>query len=428
MQASQGLRVLRQHSLILRGHLPRAFACSAAGFLRRFSNYVSPIALTTSSVPVQLFPPLHSSLSSRSLSTTAEDKYNNVPAQVLAKLGTNLHLRKNHPLHTIKTLIEEHFHKNYQGKADEPLFRTFDQLHPKVSAKKCFDELLVEPDHVSRKPTDTFYFDRNTVLRTHTSAHQTDLMRAGHNAFLVTGDCYRRDEIDSSHYPVFHQMEGVRLWHKDEMTSEQVLDDLKQTLEAVVETLFGKVEKRWVDAYFPFTHPSLELEILFAGQWLEVLGCGVIQQQILNEFCKLPDKRGWAFGLGLERLAMVLFQIPDIRLFWSEDPRFTKQFTHRAITAFQPFSKYPPVFKDISAWWPDGYHDNDFFQLIRDQAGDWVEKVELIDEFTHPKTKRLSKCFRVHYRSMDRNLTNAEVDEVNFKVRDTLHAQGLELR
>ena len=85
---------------------------------------------------------------------------------------------------------------------------------------------------------------------------------------------------------------------------------------------------RWVEAYFPFTTPSLELEIYFNDDWLEVLGCGVIQQPILEK-CDMGDKHGWAFGLGLERLAMVLFDIPDIRLFWTDDKRFLKQFKVR---------------------------------------------------------------------------------------------------
>lgn len=81
---------------------------------------------------------------------------------------------------------------------------------------------------------------------------------------------------------------------------------------------------RWVDAYFPFTDPSYELEIFFNGEWLEVLGCGVMQQPILDR--TFPGEKAWAFGLGLERLAMVLFDIPDIRLFWTADQRFLKQF------------------------------------------------------------------------------------------------------
>lgn len=93
-------------------------------------------------------------------------------------------------------------------------------------------------------------------------------------------------------------------------------------------------------AYFPFTEPSLELEIFFQGDWLEVLGCGVIHTDVLAK-CGLTHRHGWAFGLGLERLAMILFSIPDIRLFWTEDPRFTSQFKTGEVIKFTPYSKYP---------------------------------------------------------------------------------------
>jgi phenylalanyl-tRNA synthetase alpha chain len=87
-----------------------------------------------------------------------------------------------------------------------------DDLSPLVSTYDCFDSMLVAKDHVSRRPTDTYYVDPDTVLRTHTSAHEVQMMKQGVKAFLVSGDVYRRDEIDASHYPVFHQMEGVRIF------------------------------------------------------------------------------------------------------------------------------------------------------------------------------------------------------------------------
>ena len=92
----------------------------------------------------------------------------------------------------------------------------------------------------------------------------------------------------------------------------------------------------------------------------------------------MSDKIGWAFGLGLERIAMVLYSIPDVRLFWSTDPRFISQFTAGKITTFRPYSRYPPCFKDVSFWTPEHepLHENDFFDLVRDVAGDLVENVE----------------------------------------------------
>merc|ERR1719337_799620 len=109
--------------------------------------------------------------------------------------------------------------------------------------------------------------------------------------------------------------------------AQVIAADLKKTLEGLCDHLFGPVEKRWIDEYFPFTEPSFELEIFYNGDWMEVLGCGVIHHDVLRTAGLDPEKvHGWAFGLGLERLAMVLFSIPDIRLFWSQDPRFIEQF------------------------------------------------------------------------------------------------------
>lgn len=253
-----------------------------------------------------------------------------------------------------------------------------------------------------------------------------------------------RDEIDSSHYPIFHQMEGVRMFTEAELCEagavtftdrlSLVEQDLKSGLEGLARELFGDVKMRWLDDYFPFTEPSFELEIYFNGEWLEVLGCGVVHQDIVKSV-EREGQFGWAFGLGLERLAMVLFSIPDIRLFWSKDERFHNQFSSGKIVKFEPYSKYPPCLKDISFWtskhegMESSFHPNDLNEVIRDVAGDLVERVELIDEFQNPKTKRLSNCFRISYRSMDRSLTNTEIDFLQEQVREEIVARlGVELR
>ena len=129
----------------------------------------------------------------------------------------------------------------------------------------------------------------------------------------------------------------------------------------------------------------------------------------------------FSLDAGLERLAMVLFDIPDIRLFWSEDDRFLSQFQENQLTTFKPFSKYPPCFKDISFWLPENsFHENDLYEQIRSVGGDIVEDVSLIDEFQHPKTDRQSKAYRITYRHMSRTLTDSEVDAMQLQVREQL--------
>jgi phenylalanyl-tRNA synthetase alpha chain len=182
----------------------------------------------------------------------------------------------------------------------------------------------------------------------------------------------------------------------------------------------------------------LQVEVMHNGAWLEILGCGIVHEQLMANV-GLGHRVGWAFGLGLERLAMILFDVPDIRLFWSTDPRWTEQFDGKGkgqgdggIVKFKPFSRYPPVFKDCSFWSSADaapLHDNDFAAVVRECAGDLVETVTLTDEFTHPKTGKSSKCYRLTYRSMERNLTNEEVNELDRDVRAALVAElDIELR
>ena len=195
--------------------------------------------------------------------------------------------------------------------------------------------------------------------------------------------------------------------------------------------VFGDLEMRWVEAYFPFTEPSIELEIFYNNEWLEVLGSGVIHDRVMvNAGKNIEQEVGWAFGLGLERWAMKLFDIQDIRLFWSQDPRFIGQFRKGEITKFKPYSRFPTCYKDIAFWVPQfGFNENEFFELVRNVSGDLAETVEMIDTFVHPKSKRLSQCFRINYRHMDRSLTNEEVDSFQHKLRSLVEEElNCELR
>jgi phenylalanyl-tRNA synthetase alpha chain len=200
----------------------------------------------------------------------------------------------------------------------------------------CFDALNTPADHPARNEQDTFYLADGRLLRTHTSTVQIRTMQAAAPPIrvIVPGAAYRRDEVDATHSAQFHQIEGL---YVDENVS---VADLKGTLEFLMHELFGpETQVRFRPHYFPFTEPSFEIDVkskaLKGGeQWIEVCGSGMVHPAVFEEVNKArgdaaydPEKwTGFAFGLGMDRLAMILFDIPDIRLFAQNDLRFLKQF------------------------------------------------------------------------------------------------------
>jgi len=200
----------------------------------------------------------------------------------------------------------------------------------------CFDALNTPPEHPARNEQDTFYLPDGQLLRTHTSTVQIRTMQSAPPPIRVIspGAAYRRDELDATHSPQFHQIEGL---YVDENVS---IADLKGALEFFMRELFGAgTEVEFRPHYFPFTEPSLEVYVkskaLKSGeQWIEVAGSGVVHPAVFEQVNKArgdkaydPEKwSGYAFGLGMDRLAMILFDIPDIRLFAQNDLRFLKQF------------------------------------------------------------------------------------------------------
>ncbi|KIW77375.1 phenylalanine-tRNA ligase [Fonsecaea pedrosoi CBS 271.37] len=446
------------------------------------------------------------------------DQTSNLSSSILDLVGRNLYDHPDHPICITRKLIESCF--------EESTFKHFAMGNPVVTVRDNFDILGFPADHPGRSRTDTYYVNSSQLLRTHTSAHQNAAFKwlaknPSSKGYTICADVYRRDSIDRSHFPVFHQMEGARVWEaqqnraaqierdceempktglvvEDQATDftgtanplqpehdpaevQQVARHLKLSLEYLVSRILeasrqslpsaartdAPMQARWIEAYFPFTSPSFELEVLWhGGEWLELLGSGVVKQSILSR-AGLNDHISWAWGLGIERFAMLLFGIPDIRLFWSTDPRFLKQFTRGKITKFEPFSKYPACYKDIAFWikptpaassplvsqlahatsgvaaaaggdatkasptetQPAAFHENDIMEVVRDVAGSLVEDVKLVDEFVHPTTGRKSLCYRINYRSLERTLTNEEVnglhEEVGRRMKDLL---GVELR
>lgn len=395
------------------------------------------------------------------------DDFTNVTKHVCRLTERKLHRTRHNPINLISLRIRDYFHQNYKNRFSSPLYSFIDNLDPVVTPYQNFDSILVPKDHISRKKGDTYYINSEHMLRAHTSAHQQDLIRSGLDHFLCVGDVYRRDEIDRTHFPCFHQMEGlslftdqdlfitcerskiVQLFERGERNREkqechtfdcaQILQQhLKFVLEGLAKFLFGQdLECRWIDAYFPFTHPSFELEILHNGSWVEVLGCGIIEQKLLTD-SGIDYKVGWAFGLGLERLAMKLYGIPDIRMFWSTSPEFISQFEtddHHKQIVYQPVSRFPKIVNDMAMWLPneskteEPFDVSNFYEIVRSLGGDLVEKVELFDDFFHSKTQRRSHCYRITYRHMERPIRQSEISLLHNKIGDEAAASlGVEIR
>ncbi|KAH7320952.1 phenylalanyl-tRNA synthetase [Stachybotrys elegans] len=430
---------------------------------------------------------------------TTKDWFN-VPVNVLKATSRQLHLQNDHPVAITRQIIQANF--------PAPTYQCYNDFHPVVSTQQNFDSLGFPPNHPGRAKSDTYYINGSNLLRTHTSAHQADVFRQNSSdGFLIAADVYRRDAIDRSHYPVFHQMEGARTWDRTVMpggdvaaavrldteklgTHDVVVEDpnppyhpernpiqeghteaevtaigqhLKRSLELMVIDIFKRAKMaaaqvdpdfvdeplrmRWVEAEFPFTSPSWELEVYYEGNWLEVLGCGVVKQDILNN-AGASTRVGWAFGIGIERIAMLLFKVTDIRLFWSQDERFLTQFEGVSanldkLRLFKPFSKYPAARRDVSFWLPSSssspsaaggntgrsFHENDAMEVVRRVAGDAVEDVSVFDDFTHPKTGRRSIAYRIVYRLHERTLTAEEIKDMHDKVMAALVEDlGVEIR
>lgn len=308
-------------------------------------------------------------------------------------------------------------------------FSHFDEVKAPeiVRADISFDLFNFPPDHPARKPSDTYFVDEEYILRTHTTVmwyyylHDEAIKEKIRNkesvGSLSHGKVYRKDEIDRNHMNIFHQIDGWYLTPKSQKVI--TVDDLKEVLIEIAHAVFGNdVVYRINPDTFPYTDPSLEMEVQIDGRWVEVLGSGVVQGNVLERLGVDPAVyNGWAFGFGLERLAIISMALPDIRLLWSDDPRIKKQL-HLGNT-FVPVSKYPPITRDISFVVPDDFIPNNYFDLIRDLGGELVEEVKLIDKYENAEKfgeHKTSYTYRIIYRSNDRTLLSEEVDSIQKKI------------
>jgi phenylalanyl-tRNA synthetase alpha chain len=237
--------------------------------------------------------------------------------------GRRRSLGKLHPLTQVTEDIVRSFRKIGFVVADGPEIE--DEYH-------CFDALNTPADHPARDSQDTFYLGTQDrlLLRTHTSSVQIRVMKSQPPPvrIIVPGRVYRRDNADATHNPTFQQIEGLYV------DKHVTVGDLKGTVEFVFRELLGEdVDLRFRPHYFSYTEPSYEIDFSspmvrkMGKQWLELAGCGMVHPQVFENVGYDPEIwTGWAFGFGIERLAMLRYEINDIRLFYENDMRFLRQF------------------------------------------------------------------------------------------------------
>lgn len=321
-----------------------------------------------------------------------------------------------------------------------------------VKEFETFDLFYFPENHVARRPSDSYFIEKtdkkenNILLRPHTTTlwyHYLlwnnwieKLKNTWEIKVLSYWKVYRVDELDKTHHECFHQIDWLKITAKNkEIINENTL---KEVLSNTIKALFGEIEFRFNRDSFPYTTDSLEVEVMYNWKWLEVLWAWVVKWEVLEMLWVDSSKyNGWAFGFWIERLAMALKKIPDIRIFWSQDKRVLSQWWN--LEPYKEISHFPPVFKDISLIVPK---DKFIFEgnelkltretesslfaitwIIRDIWKDLIEEVKIIDNFENDKKfwddfKSIS--LNITFRSIERTLTNEEINEMYFEIRQKI--------
>lgn len=323
-----------------------------------------------------------------------------------------------------------------------PILKNFDliKVPEVVTAEITFDLFNFPANHPARSKSDTYYVDDKNILRTHCTVMwyyylalkeiREKIDQGVPIGVLSHGKVYRKDEIDRNHMNIFHQIDGLYLCKTEDHVITQ--EDLRSVLEEIAKSVFGQdIKYRFNDDTFPYTNQSIEMEIDKDGKWIEVLGAGVVQPGVLEKLGVDSTKyNGWAFGFGLERLAIISMELPDIRLLWSDDERVKKQL--KLGNKFVEVSKYPPIVRDISFVVKNNFVVNDYFDLVRETAPNLIEEVSLLDKYENIEKfgkDMVSYAYRITYRSTERTLLSEEVDSLHKKLEsETSRVYGATVR
>lgn len=333
--------------------------------------------------------------------------------------------------HAIRLLYERiaEYMRSSHLQSDVRIYRK----DPVVTVEDNYDNLLIATNNISRSSTYTHYVDEAHVLRTHTTAQIPGILRElavtkseWHDVvILLPGLAYRRDVTDKKHVGQVHMLEMWRIV-KTTQNTPIVKDDLLQVVKGVVNTAAPGWNLRIIDSPHPYTKQGIEVNAVQDDRDIEILECGLINDQILADAGLDPHwYSGWALGMGLDRLVMTLKDIPDVRYLRSANPRITAQMKN--LDKYHEVSRQPAIMRDMSYSVPLGYVEEDINEDIREALGDEkdiLESVEIISETAccdlpvkiqerlGISSNQKNVLVRITLRHLERTLENTEVNRI----------------
>lgn len=241
------------------------------------------------------------------------DEWTNINSRFEPFVGVNLYKRRNHPLNQTQTelfsFLKNWFEKNIDSNLELPIYRNLDPIEPNTSNEKL--------------PI-AFYVNKGLMLRTHAINREIKYLKSGIDNFVMLVDLYRRCQMDAKYFPVFHRMNIIRTVNSG--ASKDLQNEYQTLLIEMAKHFIGNdVKYRWTEANLASTDPSWIFEIFHVDEWHRISGCGLIRNDILEKSERI-NTTGWEIGIGLDRLAMILYKIFDVRLLWNSDQIFLKQF------------------------------------------------------------------------------------------------------
>lgn len=320
-----------------------------------------------------------------------------IPSNITDKIGKNLYTIQNHPIQIVKELVFAYFDDMVRIEIENPY----------IPIEYNYDKLRIPLNHPSRL-SDPFYKDDKIMLRTHMTCYLYPFAfsKTGKSKlkFITCGDVYRQDIIDKLHYPVFHQIDAFHIVDEN----IDVKKDLRDKLNGLMNALFGsKYKFRIIEdtnsINFPFTEDSLEIEIEVPDingniSYLEILGAGTVHPSLMKDL-GLVNHKAWAFGIGVERIAMLLFDISDIRLFWSNNKIISNDYIN-----------YELVSKDLYINNVISY--NDVCNMIRS-----IDINSIIESVIPHKESNNIINYKINYRAVDKVLKKVEINKIHNKIK-----------